>query len=146
MIETPPDHEPVSLQVMRVVIRYRKGWRSLRNYIRIVEEVRKVNILKASPGPVRTRLLVTLGDLKAYAPEIVPPHLREEGAVLNSRVSLREARDLVAHRREFMEEVARDVVEDRCGKRLDRLSARLRVVEKNQGRHEKALNQLNLFG
>lgn len=134
----PDFHTPLSLQELRDAIGYKKGWKSLLRYLDAVELAKGVTILKRVRGRKLTRYLVTLAAIQEHAPEILPEGLRPERPT--QQLALRAAQDFLAHRDDRMYEIARNVVDKRATKQIERLSERLRGVESEVAQMKKSHN------
>jgi hypothetical protein len=126
------EHDPVSIERLRILIGYRKGARSLLAYLRAVERARSCSVVLDVPGPKLTRYLVTLGSVREHAPELLP---RDQ--VTQRRVGRggdqEGARQLLLDLEERVGEIVADVCERRVGQRLTSVERRLRTLESATG-------------
>lgn len=123
------DSEPLSLDELRPLLRYRRGRRSLLRQLEAHEVLRGVRFVVRHHGPERTRYSVTLASLRRYAPDLLPPELRDPavGDVSQTdRTELRRARNQLALLDDKIEEVAIEVVERRVQPQIDKLREALR--------------------
>lgn len=127
--QAPKWNKPISLQQMRVVLRYEMGWKSLRNYLEAVEIERKRTIVRRDHRGKKVRHRVTLAAVARWAPEIVPPELLgDRGGVVglpNDGAMMRAVAQLLAKREDHMAETARNVFEAR----IKPYSRRIGIIE-----------------
>jgi len=127
------EHDPVSIERLRILIGYRKGARSLLAYLRAVERARSCSVVLDVPGPKLTRYLVTLGSVREHAPELLPRSQTAHRGRAGRGGDQEGARQLLLDLEERVGEIVADVCERRVGQRLTSVERRLRTLESATG-------------
>lgn len=120
------DHEPISLPEARKRIGYRKGWRSLLNYLLARELSAGVHFVDRQRGRRRTRYRVTIAAIRAHCPELVPGEPKAstpDGIEVNK---MREALDLLDDK---IVDLADERIRRRVEPKICALSSRVHDLE-----------------
>lgn len=75
------DHEPISIAEVKRRIGYRKGWRSLLNYLEAKELAGGVKFIARLRSRGRCRYRVTIAGVHAHAPELIKGALQSQPSI-----------------------------------------------------------------
>lgn len=120
------DHEPISIQELRRRIKYRKGWRSLKNYLEAVELAREVKFIARLSGKSRVNYRVTMAAVELYAPELLN---KVPGSPPTARLGLEDARAFLRSLDDKIEDGCAEVIALRVTPQIRELRAEVARIQ-----------------